>query len=1248
MTPLSPEAPAEAEVSPYETLIDTLPVPEEERLRFKASEIVNIEAHTDRKWVVIALRMQEAVTPGGYRAFADHFRGQIPDLARFILDVHYPERSLTLKQYIDLHRDDLFCMLAMQAGVTEAWLTHCRIRVGGREMVFELPNDLVKQELESKRCPRLLGDLLKRRCGWDVNVFFEVGKDLLKDLPPPPPPVAVPPAPPKETFPMVVFGGKIAASPKPMNLIKDEEPGLVVEGEIVDLKEFVQRTGRRIVTLTVSDATDSVDVKVFHENDGKFRGGLKEGHWVRVRGDLRFDERYAQDYVLNARDIVRVAAPRREDAADIKRVELHCHTQMSRMDSVTKIVKLVETAARWGHPALAVTDHGVVQAYPEAKAAAKKAGLKLILGMEGYLVERFARDKNMPIHHMVLLVKDRQGLKNLYRLVSESHMNHFYKRPLIPRELLARHREGLLVGSACEQGEVWQALLRARKETFSEASLTALREAISFYDYIEVMPCGNNEFLVREGILPGGMEELQALTKRLYETAKAAGKTVVATGDAHFLEPDDEVYRRIIQAGLGFKSERQAPLYFKTTGEMLEDFRYFGEEAAREVVVDNPRRIADLVTEVEPLPTETLSPHWEGADESLVETARRRARELYGDPLPPAIEKRLSRELDAIVKNRFSTLYVIAMKLVRKSLDDGYIVGSRGSVGSSLAAYLCGITEVNPLPPHWRCGTGHHHEFPDKPPSTAGLDLPPKACPKCGQDMVRDGFSIAFEVFMGFKGDKMPDIDLNFSGEYQHRAHRYVEELFGSDSCFRAGTISSVMDRIAYGFVRKYLEETQRTARNAEINRLVKGCSGVAKTTGQHPGGIVILPKDIEIYDVCPIQHPADRDPAATDGQPAVVTTHFDFASMHDCLVKLDILGHDNPTSLKHLEEMTGVSAVGVPLNDPETMSLFSGVKALGLRERIPDLDLGTLGVPEFGTGFAMGMLRDTHPTKFEELVRLSGLAHGTDVWLGNAQDLIKAKTATLSTVISTRDDMLNDLVGKGMDEALAFKIMESVRKGKGLTPEWEKSMKDAQVPAWYVDSAKKIKYIFPKAHAVAYCIMSFRIAWFKVHHPLEFYCDHFTNKAFAFDAQVACGGLPAVRERLRALRMLEKRTAKQEDEMAVLAVVEEFYARGLRALPVDLYRSDASRFLPADSEKGRAMRPPLIALPGLGGAAADAILSERGKSPFSSVEDLVERTGINKNVVEILRGHGCLKGLPESEQISLIPLPEPKEPPRG
>ncbi len=1222
MTPVSsPSSPeTETSASPFYQLLQQIPLECHEKEKFMESEVLGVQIYPEKGILVLRLRMPKPVSAECYTNVSTHLKESMPGVNRVVLDVHYLAGVMAPADYLVCHQKDFVFCLMEDAEIAEGWFSHYQFKVEGPTLLIQVPHELARQQLERRQCEKFTKEVLRARCGVELEVKLEINSLVMPELPPEPEQKPAEANAPKAQISTLIFGRTIAADPQTMS-VTDEANGYVVEGEIILYEEFQTRSGRHLVKMTITDFNDSLDIRLFHENDGKFKGGLKEKDWVKVRGDLRFDKYQADELTLTAKDIVKVGRPAgRMDTATEKRVELHCHTQMSRMDGLSKIEALIERAAKWGHPAIAITDHGVVQAYPDAKAAAKKHGIKLILGIEGYLVDEFKRERGMEIYHIILLVKNRTGLKNLYQLVSESHMKYFYKRPLIPKALLEQHREGLVVGSACEQGEIWQHLLHKTKP---------IEEVAKFYDYVEIQPCANNEFMISDGTVKD-MEELQSLTKVIYETGKKLGKPVVATGDSHFIEPQDGVYRKILQAGMGYGIERQAPLFFKTTNELKDDFSYFDEEITHELVVTNPQKIAAMIEDVEPLPTKTLSPNWEGADEQLRKTAIDKAHALYGETLPAFIEKRLNKELDAIINNKFATLYVIAMKLVTKSLSDGYIVGSRGSVGSSFVAFLSGITEVNPLPPHWRCAEDLHHEFPEKPASTAGVDLPSKNCPKCDKEMIRDGFSIAFEVFMGFKGDKMPDIDLNFSGEYQHHAHKYVEELFGKDHCFRAGTISAVQDRIAYGFVKKYVEEQGKKARNAELNRLVKGCSGVSKTTGQHPGGIVILPQDIEITDVCPVQHPADNK----DGE--IVTTHFDYASMHDCLVKLDILGHDNPTSLKRLQNMTGVDPIFIPLNDEKTMKLFSDTSTLNLKTKI-DKDLGTLGVPEFGTNFAMDMLRDTKPTKFEHLVRLSGLAHGTDVWLGNAQDLIKNKTATIATVVSTRDDMLNDLVGRGMDEALAFKIMEDVRKGKGLKPEYEQAMKDVKTPVWYIESCRKIKYIFPKAHAVAYCIMSFRIAYFKVHHPLAFYADYFTNKAFGFDAIVACGGLGRTKDRIKLIRSLEKPTNKELDEASVLDVVEEVYARGFKFLPVDIYKSDSSQFLVEESNGEKMLRPPLIGLPGLGETAAESIKEDRQKGPYTSIEDITERCGVNKNVIEILKETGCLKNMPDSKQVSLF-----------
>jgi DNA polymerase-3 subunit alpha (Gram-positive type) len=1205
-----------------------------EKERFLQLEILKVQLVLPNKVLVLSILMPDKVSNDAYQCLAKDLTRELTQIKRIIWDVHYPGQTVTPEDYLAIHQNDLMPCLVMAADINEEWSSHAKLTWEKETICVKLPHELARQQFEKKQCIKIFEKFLKQRIGQSACVTLEVARDLIPeevmDFSEEKQDERAPELSPQ--FPKTILGNSFTASPERMETIRETHQKCVVQGEILSInsKPDFNNNARTQIEINVTDYSDSLEIKFWVDAHTSYRGGLKVKDWILVEGSLKRDifrnkkeggpESVEGDLYLVARNIVQVHPSERIDQAVEKRVELHCHTLMSRMDGLSKIDELVSRAAQWGHRAIAITDHGVVQAYPEAWVIAKQHKIKLILGMEGYLVDEFKKEKNLSVYHVIVLVKNKIGLKNLYRLVSESHLKYFYRRPLIPKALLNQYREGLIIGSACEQGEVWQHWLKHD---------VALEPIFDFYDYIELQPCENNMFTIDEGFFKT-LEELQANTKKIYEFARSRGKMVLATGDSHFLDPQDAVYRKILHSGMGYGVERQAPLYFKTTDELKSNFDFFGEAIAHELVVTNPQKISDQIESIEPLPQETLSPHLENADAILRKAAEDRAKQLYGYPLPELIQKRLHKELDAIINNQFSTLYVIAMKLVQKSLEDGYLVGSRGSVGSSLVAFLCGITEVNPLPPHWRCAQGHYHEFPENYVSTAGVDLPPKFCPHCNQPMIHDGFAIAFEVFMGFHGDKMPDIDLNFSGEYQHIAHKYVEELFGKDHCFRAGTISAVKDRIAFGFVKKYVEETGKQVRTAELNRMVKGCSGVAKTTGQHPGGIVILPKNLEITDVCPVQYPADNK----NGD--VVTTHFDYDSMHDCLVKLDILGHDNPTSLRRLQKMTGVNPVTISLNDPSTMSLFSGIVALKLKKKMK-LDLGTLGIPEFGTGFAMGMLRDTKPRKFEDLVRLSGLAHGTSVWMGNAQDLIRNKVATLSTVISTRDDMLTDLVAKKMDESLAFKIMESVRKGKGLSPDMQGAMQKAGIPNWYIDSCRKIQYIFPKAHAVAYCIMSFRIAYFKVHYPLAFYADYFTNKASGFNAVKICAQEDVFLEHLKTLQSLGKPTSKEQEELSILEVAQEMMVRGFEFLPVDLYRSDTHQFLIEKNTDTLSLRPPLITLSGLGDTAASKIVEERNYGDFTSVEDLVVRCGINKTVVEILRHHGCLQLLPESNQGALF-----------
>ena len=1247
-----------------------------------------------------------------------------------------------------------------------------------------------------------------------------------------------------------VIGKNIGDAPTPMNRVTEDIGRLTVVGEAQALEMRDTRTGTgKIVTFSMTDYLGSVNCKLFLGGKGgrETAGGLqaqaealaaalKPGSWVKARGIYRYDD-FRREMMLMVSDLMAAEKPVREDRSAEKRVELHCHTTYSTMDACASATDLIRQAAKWGHRAIAVTDHGVVQAFPEAFGAAKKNGVKLIPGCEGYLIDddagivtlplasghppqgggqgqpldkcvfvvldvettglnthadeiieigavrieggvevaefselinpgrevpakvveltgittamlrdkrrlmevmpEFARfcegavlvahnaafdmaffrrafkqaglpfefaildtlalarnqfphnksnklgvlckqlgisllnahravhdaratsllllkvldmvrrekgikaldqlntcfptDPGKPSWHIILLAATQEGMAHLYRLVSEGHLNYFHRTPRIPRSLITKYREGLIVGSACESGELFRAVLDGRDEK-------ALLKIASFYDYLEIQPIGNNAFLKREGTVADD-EGLRDLNRKIVALGEKLGKPVCATGDVHFLNPTDGVYRAILLASKGYEdADEQPPLYFRTTDDMLEEFSYLGREKAREVVITNPNAIADRIGDVKifiphPEGKETFQPFWPEAEGELRKLVSDRAHELYGDPLPEIVQKRIDKELGAIIGYGFSTLYMIAVKLVAKSLSDGYIVGSRGSVGSSLVAFLSGITEVNALEPHYACPQCKHTEFNPDPRYTTGLDLPPKQCPVCGAMMNKDGFNIPFEVFLGFKGDKVPDIDLNFSGEYQPRAHRYIQELFGEEYCFRAGTIGTIAEKTAYGYVLKYAEERSLTLTGAEKERLARGITGVKRTTGQHPAGMVVLPKEYEIYQFTPIQHPADDMTSET------ITTHFDFNSMHDVLVKLDVLGHDDPTMLRKLQDITGIPPQQVPLHDPEVfskiLSLFQSPAALGLTaEQLGVAETGTLGVPEFGTSFVRGMLKETRPSTMEELIRISGLSHGTDVWLGNAQDLVR-QGIPLRECFCTRDDIMNALIANGVEASMAFKTMESVRKGRGLTPQMEEAMKAASGPQWYIDTCKKIKYMFPKGHAVAYVVMALRIAYFKVFHPTAYYCCYLHRNAESFDAtRMVTSDVNALRGMIEDIKALDKseRTATKDDEMTILEILIEMNLRGVHLKPIDIYQSAAAEYRIVDG----CILPPINALPGVGLAAAEALVEARRAGPFISQDDMVRRK-VARSVVEQLRLAGCLNDIPETSQVSLF-----------
>ncbi|EOQ37869.1 PolC-type DNA polymerase III [Butyricicoccus pullicaecorum] len=834
--------------------------------------------------------------------------------------------------------------------------------------------------------------------------------------------------------------------------------------------------------------------------------------------------------------------------------------------------------------------------------------------------------KNLPRHHFIILVQNQVGLKNLYKLISYSFLDHFYRRPLMPRSELIKHREGLIFGSACEAGELFHAVVEGKP--FEE-----LKRIADFYDYLEIQPIDNNRFMIAKGIAEDE-EALRDYNRTILKLADALGKPCCATGDVHFLDPEDEAYRRILMAGQGFPdADNQAPLYLKTTEEMLGEFAYLGEDRAYEVVITNPNKIADMLDPIRPIPRENYPPKIEGSAEELETMCREKAKRMYGDPLPEIVQARLDRELKSIIGNGYDVMYMIAQKLVSKSLQDGYLVGSRGSVGSSLVAFMSDITEVNSLAPHYLCPECKYFELHENEGVGCGVCLPDKVCPRCGTPLKKEGFSVPFETFLGFNGDKVPDIDLNFSGEYQPRIHKYTGELFGHDHVFRAGTIATVAEKTAYGYVKKYMEERGIECSRAEENRLAAGCTGIRRTTGQHPGGIVVVPKEVEIYDFCPVQHPAD-DPTSD-----IITTHFEYHSIDANLLKLDELGHDDPTIIKHLEDLTGVNAQEIPLDDPDVMSLFTSNRALHYVDDAPDPilgDLGCLAVPEFGTKFVRGMVKDTKPTTFDDLLCISGLSHGTDVWLGNAADLV-ASGIPLNECICCRDDIMNYLIGKGVEPKLAFQTMESVRKGKGLKPEMEEAMKANNVPDWYIDSCKKIKYMFPKAHAVAYVMMAFRIAWFKVHKPLAFYSAYFSVRAKGFDASCMIKGDAVCLDKIRELHRkdVDKTiSAAEKDTQTTLEVCHEFYKRGFIFEPMDVYKSDATKFIV--TEKG--LIPPFTSMPGIGEQAALNIVEERKKGRFLSAEELSVRCPkVSKSVIELLGEIGALGSMPRSTQISLF-----------
>ncbi len=1198
---------------------------------------------------------------------------------------------------------------------------------------------------------------------------------------------------------------------------------VAIEGEVINTDSRELKNGKILILFDVYDTTSTVTCKAFVEADKakNILERIKNSEAIKLSGTAQFDP-FAKEIGIIANVVVQVPAKKKQtrlDTAQEKRVELHMHTQMSQMDGMTSATELIKRAMKWGWKSVAITDHGVVQAFPEAHKLIGRDNkeIKIIYGVEAYLVPdkvpvvtfpksqnieeveycvldiettglsfrtekitelgavkykngeiidrfecfvnpeklipeevikitnitndmvkdaqtikeilpkflefigdsvivahnadfdvgfikynaeklgyklentyidtlRLAKDlfpdykkfklgiiaeklgikvevahralddvltlvkvfkvmldilkqkgakiiedidklgegqidfKKLSTYHAIILAKNYEGLKNLYKLVSFSHLDYFYKKPRILKSLYRKYSEGLILGSACEAGELYRAIVIGKSDE-------EIENIAKDYDYLEIQPLENNMFMIRNGTLPDE-EALKDINKKIVQIGEKLNKPVVATGDVHFMDPQDEIYRRILMAGQGYEdADKQAPLYLRTTNEMIEEFEYLGMDKAYEVVVTNTNKIADMCETISPISAEKCPPHIEGCEKQIEEIAMSKAKELYGEELPEIVAKRLEKELQSIIKNGFSVMYIIAQKLVWKSNEDGYLVGSRGSVGSSFVANMTGITEVNSLPPHYRCPNCKYSDFTDYGYKN-GFDLPDKKCPNCNTDLEKDGMDIPFETFLGFDGDKEPDIDLNFSGDYQAKAHRYTEVIFGKGTTFKAGTIGTIADKTAFGYVKKYYEEHNIPINNAEAVRIARGCTGIKRTTGQHPGGIIVVPKGREIYEFCPVQHPAD------DANSDIITTHFDYHSIDKNLLKLDILGHDDPTVIRMLQDITGIDPQKIPLDDKETMSIFSSTKALKVTPEQIHSQVGSFGIPEFGTKFVRGMLLDTRPTTFEELLRISGLSHGTDVWLNNAQTLIQEGVIKLDEAICTRDDIMTYLMKKGLPSKPAFKIMESVRKGKGITEEQEKLMKENGVPDWYINSCKKIKYMFPKAHAAAYVMMAFRIAWFKVHVAKAYYTAYFSIRAKAFDSEIMCHGKEKVKNKMKEIELQgNQATAKDKDMYEDLEIVLEMYERGLKFLPLDLYKSDSRKFL---MEK-EGIRPPINSIQGLGTVAAESIVEARKDGKFMSIDDLKIRSKVGKSVIEMLQNAGCLEGMSISNQISLF-----------
>ncbi|MCR5322843.1 MAG: PolC-type DNA polymerase III [Lachnospiraceae bacterium] len=1106
--------------------------------------------------------------------------------------------------------------------------------------------------------------------------------------------------------PDVIFGRNVEGNLVNIIELYDGRPMSVIHGMILHEPETTEtRTKKVIFTIDITDFTYSIRIKAFVGNMDEYneiKDNFKPGAFIRVKGVTEFDS-FDKDVLFSHIEGIKPDSDFREkrmDNAEIKRIELHCHSKLSDMDGVASVADLIKTALKWGHRGIALTDHGVVQGFTDAWHALDKIidksegekkeqakAFKVIYGCEGYIVDdepdsvtdskgkifskqadgTYSREDllKMPSYHIILLCKNDIGRINLYRLVSESHLNYFSKRPRIPKSLLSRYREGIIVGSACEAGELFRAIIHNKPA--EEVARIA-----KFYDYYEIQQIGNNRYMIEDDHFPevNCDEDLKSANKRISELADADGKMCIATCDVHFINPEDEVFRRILMHSKGFEdADKQAPLYLHTTDEMLEEFAYLGSEKAYEVVVTNPNKVFDMCERIKPVRPDKCPPVIEDSDKTLRDICERKVVETYGENLHPIIRERLDRELNSIIKNGFAVMYIIAQKLVWKSNEDGYLVGSRGSVGSSFVATMAGITEVNPLPGHYYCKKCHYVDFDSetvkKYGQFSGFDMPDMQCPVCGEPLVKQGQNIPFETFLGFKGNKEPDIDLNFSGEYQSKAHDYTEVIFGKGQTFKAGTVGTVADKTALAYARKYCEDHHETVNNAELFRISSGCIDVKRTTGQHPGGIVVLPLGEDINTFTPVQHPANKDVP-------IITTHFDYHSIDHNLLKLDILGHDDPTMIRMLEDLTGIDAKTIRMDNDDVISLFASTEKLGIKpEDIDGTDLGCLGLPELGTKFVMQMLRDTKPKNFSDMMKVSGLSHGTDVWLGNAQYYIQRGDCTLATAICTRDEIMTYLISMGIEPDKSFKIMEAVRKGKGLTPEFEEIMRAHDVPEWYLESCKKIKYMFPKAHACAYIMMAIRIGYFKINYPLAYYAAYFSIRAKAFNYETMAQGQEVLLANMKKLKKLihgggddeaagqagannaqdviagleradapdadndEPKTAgnKDLDTYEDMRIVQEMYARGYEFTPIDIYKAKARHFQIVDGK----LMPSLVSIAGLGEKAAEQIEFAASQQKFSSKADLKKRCKIGDSLVALMEQFNVFGKLPETDQLSLF-----------